>query len=269
MRFSEKLVVKPSSKVCLSRHNPRFTASFKSKTHAQSALEKNVSRLMDLQYLLYAESKRSMLIILQGMDAAGKDGTVRHVMGALNPQSCRVTSFKEPSSEELRHDFLWRIHKATPERGGITIFNRSHYEDVLIVRVRNLAPKSVWSKRYAQINLFEKSLAESGVTILKFFLHVSKAEQKVRLVERLTDPKKNWKVNPADFEERKRWDDYMAAYADALRKCSTPWAPWFVIPSDHKWFRNLAVSQIIADTLKSMKMRFPKPAFDLSKIKVV
>ena len=269
MKLREELIVRPGTRVQLTRRDPTWTAGFKDRSEAEATLDKNIRRLTRLQYLLYAEGRRALLVILQGMDAAGKDGTIRHVMGPLNPQSCRVTSFKAPTAAELAHDFLWRIHRAVPGKGEIGIFNRSHYEDVLIVRVRNLAPKSVWSKRYAQINLFEKSLAESGVTILKFFLHVSKAEQKVRLVERLTDPKKNWKVNPADFEERKRWDDYMAAYADALRKCSTPWAPWFVIPSDHKWFRNLAVSQIIADTLKSMKMRFPKPAFDLSKIKVV
>ncbi len=268
MELRERLLVRPGSKVDLLKSDPAWTPGFKERDEAEDALEKNIRRLSKYQYLLYAEGRRALLVILQGMDAAGKDGTIRHVMSGVNPQSCRVTSFKTPTSAELAHDFLWRIHQAVPGRGEIGIFNRSHYEDVLIVRVADLAPKAVWSKRYEQINAFERILADNDVTVLKFFLHVSRDEQKRRLVERLRDPKKNWKVNPADFRERRRWDDYMAAYRDALEKCSSDAAPWFVIPADHKWFRNLAVSQIIVETMRSMKMRFPKPAFDLSKIRV-
>ena len=264
----ERFVVAPGKRVDLRKINTDSTPGFRDKSEADEVLAKNVERLAKLQYLFYAEGRRALLIVLQGMDAAGKDGVIRHVMGPLNPQSCRVTSFKAPSGEELAHDFLWRIHRATPARGEIGIFNRSHYEDVLIVRVKSLVPRSVWSKRYEQINAFERILAANDVTILKFFLHASKDVQRERLVERLENPKKNWKVNPADFEERKRWDDYMRAYEDALAKCSTEAAPWFVIPSDHKWFRNLAVSQIIVETLKSMNMKFPKSQYDLSKITV-
>ena len=268
MKLSETFLVKPGRKVRLSEHEADFTGSFKSKSHAESALVRNISRLMELQYLLYAENKRSVLIILQAMDAGGKDGTIRHVMGALNPQSCRVTSFKEPSVEELKHDFLWRVHKATPARGEIAIFNRSHYEDVLIVRVKDLVAKSVWEKRYDQINAFESLLAENNVMILKFFLHVSKVEQKKRLMQRLEDPKRQWKANPEDFKERRRWDEYMKAYEEALSRCSTKHAPWHIIPSDQKWFRNLAVSEVIVDRLASARMTYPKPAFDISKIKI-
>jgi PPK2 family polyphosphate:nucleotide phosphotransferase len=264
----ERFVVAPGKRVDLRKINTDSTPGFREKSEADEVLARNVERLAKLQYLLYAEGRRALLVILQAMDAAGKDGTIRHVMSGLNPQSCRVTSFKAPTDEELSHDFLWRVHRAVPARGEIGIFNRSHYEDVLIVRVKDLVPKSAWSKRYEQINAFERILAANGVTILKFFLHVSKDEQRARLVERLENPKKNWKVNPADFEERKRWDDYVRAYEDALAKCSTAEAPWFVIPSDHKWFRNLAVSQIIVETLKSMNMKFPKAQHDLSKIQV-
>ena len=200
------------------------------------------------------------------MDAGGKDGTIRHVMTGVNPQGCKVTSFKAPSDEEIDHDFLWRIHKAVPGKGEIGIFNRSHYEDVLIVRVHDLVPKSVWSKRYAQINAFEQNLATSNATILKFYLHISKDEQKERFQERIDRPEKNWKVNPADFEERKYWDDYTRAYEEMLKRCSTDVAPWFVIPSNKKWFRNFAVSQIIVEALEALDMKYPKPTCDVSKI---
>jgi PPK2 family polyphosphate:nucleotide phosphotransferase len=202
------------------------------------------------------------------MDTAGKDGTIRNVMTGCNPQGCTVTSFKVPTPEELAHDFLWRVHKAVPGKGQIGIFNRSHYEDVLVVRVHNLVPKSVWSKRYDEINAFENHLTRNGVTILKFFLHISKDEQKRRLLDRLNDPRKQWKVNPGDFEERKLWDDYTAAYEDALSRTSTGHAPWFVIPSDHKWFRNLAVSSIIVDALESLDLKLPRPSFDLKSMRV-
>ena len=268
MKLGKRFVVMPHARVRLDDFDPDNTAGFSKGDKTQAHLEKNVSRIADLQNQLYAESRRALLIILQGMDASGKDGTVRHVMSGLNPQGCRVTSFKAPSPEEAAHDFLWRIHKAMPAHGEVGIFNRSHYEEVLIVRVHQLVPKSVWSARYDQINAFEKLMTESGVTILKFFLHISKKEQLERLRARLTDPTKNWKVNPVDFKERRHWGDYVKAYEAALMRCSSSGAPWFIIPANKKWFRNLAVSQIIVETLERMDPKFPKPAFDLSKIKV-
>ena len=192
------------------------------------------------------------------MDAAGKDGTIKHVMSGVNPQGCAVTSFKQPSAIELAHDFLWRIHAAVPAKGAIGIFNRSHYEDVLIARVHKLAPKPVWQARYGEINAFQEMLSENGVHIVKFFLHISKAEQERRFEERLNDKNKNWKASAADFKERQFWDDYQTAYEDAIAKCSTKRAPWYVIPSDHKWFRNFAVAEIVIQTLHSLKMKFPK-----------
>jgi PPK2 family polyphosphate:nucleotide phosphotransferase len=238
------------------------------KPHAQRQLEKLHARLADAQELLYAENKRALLIVLQAMDAGGKDGTIRHVMNSINPQGCRVTSFKVPTAEELAHDFLWRIHKAVPRRGEIGIFNRSHYEDVLVVRVHDLVPKEVWSRRYDQINDFEAALAAGGVRILKFFLHISRDEQLQRFRERLSDRRKHWKISPDDFKERPYWKKYMRAYSDALGRCSTRHAPWFIIPANRKWFRNLAVSRIIVQTLEGLGMEYPEPAFDVSKIKV-
>ncbi len=268
MKLVERLMVRPGAKVRLSRVDTSDTAGVDDKSKAGPRLEKNLERLAELQYLMYAEDRRSLLVVLQAMDAAGKDGVIRHVMTGLNPQGCRVTPFKAPSKEELEHDYLWRIHRETPRRGEIGIFNRSHYEDVLVVRVHDLAPKRVWEKRFDQINAFEKMLADEGTTILKFFLHISPAEQKRRFEARLEDETRHWKLSPADFEERKFWDAYQRAYEDALTRCSTPWAPWFVIPSDRKWFRNLAVSQIIVETLESFRMRFPEPSFDVSKLKL-
>jgi PPK2 family polyphosphate:nucleotide phosphotransferase len=267
MNLGKRFVVRPHTQVKLRDWDPDDTAGFSKGDKEHARLEKNVARMEDLQYRLYAESRRALLIILQGMDASGKDGTVRHVMSGLNPQSCRVTSFKVPSSEEASHDFLWRIHKAMPAHGDMGIFNRSHYEDVLVVRVHELVPRSVWSARYDQINAFEKLMSANGVTILKFFLHISKDEQKQRLDQRLDDPAKNWKISPADFKERKLWDDYVKAYEDALSRCSSAESPWFIIPANKKWFRNLAVSQIIVETLERMNPKFPKPSVDLSKIK--
>ena len=266
MKLSKRFVVSPHKPVKLHNFDPDDTAGFEKgdKTHAR--LEKNISRMDNLQYRLYAEGKRALLIVLQGMDASGKDGTVRHVMTGLNPQGCQVTSFKVPSPEEAKHDFLWRIHKAMPPRGEIGIFNRSHYEDVLVVRVHELVPKSVWSARYDEINAFEKLMSDNGVTILKFFLHISKKEQLERLDERIKDPDRNWKIGEADFKERQRWDNYVKAYEAALSRCSSSAAPWFVIPSNKKWFRNIAVSQIIVETLERMDPKFPKPSVDLSKL---
>ncbi len=258
--------IKLGSKVDLSSIDARDAGNFRSKDKANERRVMNIERLNKLQSKLYAENKRSLLVVLQGMDTAGKDGTIRHVMTGVNPQGCRVQSFKSPSTEELDHDFLWRVHRAVPPRGTIGLFNRSHYEDVLIVRVHNLIPKKVWSKRYEQINRFEENLVESGTTILKFFIYISKDEQRERLQARLEDPEKTWKFNEADIEERKKWDDYIKAYEAALSKCSTPWAPWYVIPSDRKWYRNLAVSEIIADKLDSMDLQIPQPDFDPSGI---
>jgi len=268
MRLVERLMVKPGGKVRLSRIDTSDTAGVDDKSAAQPRLEKNLKRLAELQYLMYAEDRRSLLVVLQAMDAAGKDGVIRHVMTGLNPQGCQVTPFKAPSKEELDHDYLWRIHKEAPRRGEIGIFNRSHYEDVLVVRVHDLVPKRVWEKRFDQINAFERMLADEGTAILKFFLHISPEEQKRRFAARLEDETRHWKLSPADFEERKFWGAYQRAYEDAMSRCSTPSAPWFVIPSDRKWFRNLAVSQIIVETLESFHMKFPEPSFDVSKLKL-
>ncbi len=238
------------------------------KDAARARIEKAVEEISSWQYRLYSENRRALLIVLQAMDAGGKDGVIRRVMSALNPQGCRVTSFKAPSAVELAHDFLWRVHAATPAKGEIGIFNRSHYEDVLIARVRNLAPKAVWKKRYRQINDFERLLSENGVAILKFYLHISKEEQRERLQERLRDPTKHWKADPADLEERRLWDDYRAAYEDAIERCGTPWAPWHIIPADRKWYRDFAVSEIILETLRRMRPQFPPPKADIAKLVV-
>ncbi|MCW8131065.1 MAG: polyphosphate kinase 2 family protein [Planctomycetota bacterium] len=270
VNLSKRFLVKPGKKVRLKDRDPEDSAGYGKKDRAkvEKLTEQNIRRLDELQYLLYAENRRSLLIVLQAMDAAGKDGTIRHVIRGLNPQGCTVTSFKKPSDEELDHDFLWRIHKAVPNKGDIGIFNRSHYEDVLVVRVHELVPKDVWAARYEQINRFEELLAENNVVIVKFFLHISKDEQLERFQDRLKDKDKHWKISPSDFGERKYWKEYQRAYEDALEKCSTKHAPWYVIPSNRKWFRNLAVSQILVETLESLQMSFPKPAFDISKIKV-
>jgi len=261
----KKLMVKPGKKLKLADHDPNDSHGF-TKEQADRQLVKHQAKLDQLQDLLYAGKKHSLLIVLQALDAGGKDGTIRHVMSGVNPQSCDVTSFKAPTAEELGHDFLWRIHKAVPIKGTIGIFNRSHYEDVLIARVHKLVPKSVWSKRYEHINDFERMLADDGVKIVKFFLHISKDEQKRRFEERLSDPNKNWKSTPADFEERKLWDQYTAAFEAALSKCNAEWAPWYVIPADKKWFRNLAVSQIIVEALESLNLEYPKIEFDPAQI---
>lgn len=268
MKLRERFMVKPGERVRLENFDPDDTAGIDGKKTANKAVKKNIARLAELQYLLYAENKQALLVVLQAMDAAGKDGTIRHVMSGLNPQGCFVTPFKVPSALEADHGFLWRIHRAVPPKGEIGIFNRSHYEDVLVVRVHNLVPRAVWSKRYDQINEFEKLLADNNTRILKFFLHISKDEQKKRFQARLDDPTKHWKLSEGDFSERRYWDDYQKAYEDALSRCSTPWAPWFIIPANRKWFRNLAVSQIIVETLEGLKMKFPKPTLDVSSIRL-
>ncbi len=268
MKFADRFRAPPESRIRLADCDPDDTGDYTSKKDARKALKGVTRRLTELQYLLYAENKRGLLIVLQGMDASGKDGTIRQVMRGVNPQGTRVTSFKKPSVEELDHDFLWRIHRAMPRRGDIGIFNRSHYEDVLVVRVHDLVPEHVWSGRYDQINAFEKNLAEDGIVILKFFLHISKEEQKRRFEDRLADPTRHWKISPADFEERQFWDRYTEAFEEALTRCSTEWAPWYVIPANRKWFRNLAVASVIVECLESLDMEFPEPSFDVSEIRI-
>jgi PPK2 family polyphosphate:nucleotide phosphotransferase len=257
--MKQPLLVAPGTQVKLSDYDPGYTGEVQSEKDAKEELQRNTERLAELQEVMWAEGKHALLIILQAMDAAGKDGTIEHVMHGINPQGCQVTSFKVPTAEELAHDFLWRIHKAVPRRGYIGLFNRSHYEDVLVVRVHEMVPKPIWEARYDQINQFEKLLAETGTTILKFFLHISKEEQKERFEARLRDPKKNWKFSLGDVEERKLWDDYMSAYEDALSRCSTPWAPWHIVPANKKWYRNLVVSEVIATTLEKLDMHYPPP----------
>jgi len=265
-KLTDLVIVKPGSKLKLSSIDPDSDGGIKGKDAAAIKLQKNLDRLAVLQHLLYAENQRGVLIVLQGIDAGGKDGTIRNVMTGLNPQGCRVVSFKVPSELEKRHDYLWRVHKETPQTGEMVIFNRSHYEDVLVVRVHKLVPKQVWSRRYRAINDFERMLSDNGVKILKFFLYISKDEQKKRFEERIENPEKNWKFSQGDVEERKYWDDYAAAFEDAINTCSTSYAPWHVIPANRKWFRNLAVSSVIVEAMEEMKMHYPKPIADLSKI---
>jgi PPK2 family polyphosphate:nucleotide phosphotransferase len=264
--MSELFVVAPGTRVSLADHDPGYCGGIQHKSETKAELQRNVERLRELQEVLWAEGKHALLIVLQAMDAGGKDGTIKHVMRGINPQGCQVTSFKVPTEEELGHDFLWRIHKAAPRRGYIGIFNRSHYEDVLVVRVHGLVPEEVWQQRYEQMNQFEKLLADTGTTILKFFLHISKEEQKERFEARLRDPRKNWKFSMGDVEERGRWDEYMRAYEDALSRCSTPWAPWHIIPANRKWYRNLAVSSAIVDVLERLDLRYPPALPDADKI---
>jgi len=265
MDLRDKLVVRPDKRITLADWDPGETLGLDKEAAAEKT-EQNIARLDELQYLMYAEHRRALLVVLQGMDGAGKDGTIRHVTRGLNPQGCRVTSFKAPSTEEADHDFLWRVHRAVPPSGEVAIFNRSHYEDVLAARVRKLVPKNVWTRRYDRINGFEQLLTDSSVVVVKFFLHISKDEQRRRFEERLRDPTKQWKLSPSDFEDRKQWDDYVAAYEDALTRCSTSDAPWLIVPADKKWFRNFAVSRILVETLEALDMRFPKPTVDVSRI---
>ncbi len=266
MKYSDKFRVEEGNTVRLDK----IDAGFKNKydqTSAQVEIERYTKRLRELQYLLYAEGKRSLLIILQAMDAGGKDGTINHVFSSMNPQGARVYGFKVPSAEEASHDFLWRIHQAAPQRGQVAIFNRSHYEDVLVSRVHDLVPRKVWKKRFELINDFEKNLVESGTHILKFYLHISADEQLRRFKQRIDDPARHWKISESDYKEREHWDDYTKAFEDALGRCSTKHAPWFIIPANHKWFRNLAVSQIVVEALESLKMEFPASSVDIKEIR--
>lgn len=266
MKYLNQFKVSPGSKVKLADIDPGFRGHT-SRKDASEEMDQDRQKLRALQELLYADGRCSLLICLQGMDTGGKDGTIDHILGAMNPQGCRVVGFKQPSVEELAHDFLWRIHQAAPAKGSVAIFNRSHYEDVLIVRVHNLVPKAVWSSRYDQINAFEKELIAGGTHILKFYLHISKEEQLSRFKERLDDPAKQWKISEADYKERPFWDDYTEAYEDALSRCSTEEAPWFIIPSDHKWFRNLAIARIVVEHMESLDMKFPAPSVNLKHIR--
>ena len=253
------LMVKPGSKVHLARLDPAATHGH-DKAKADVDLKKGLERLTDLQDRIWAEQKHPVLVVLQGIDAAGKDGTIRHVMSAFNPQGCPVTSFKVPTPIELAHDYLWRAHQRMPGKGEIGIFNRSYYEDVLVVRVHGFVPRAVWSRRYDQINAWERMLVEEGTTILKLFLNISADEQRQRFQERVDDPTKQWKFRMSDLEERKRWMDYQAAFEAMLERCSTEVAPWYVIPANRNWFRNLAVAEVLGDVLAGLKPAYPPSA---------
>jgi PPK2 family polyphosphate:nucleotide phosphotransferase len=259
--------VPPKSRVVLGDIDPNATDKHVDEASAKSELEADKVRMRKLQYLLYAERKHSMLICLQGLDASGKDGTVSHVLAGMNPQGARAHSFKVPSAEEAAHDFLWRAHEHAPALGEIAIFNRSHYEDVLVVRVHDLVSKDVWSRRYDRINEFETNLAESRTTILKFYLHISLDEQLRRFEQRLDDPTRQWKISEADYAERKKWPAYVEAYEDVFQKTSTKHAPWYIIPANHKWFRNLAVARIVVETLSALRMECPPPTVDIEEMR--
>ena len=245
--------VKEGTTVKLKDYDPDYTDDVTDRVLAATLLEKLDDELNELQEMMAAAQHQALLMILQGMDTSGKDGTIRHVLSRVNPQGCIVHSFKEPTQEELAHDFLWRIHKAIPARGVLGVFNRSQYEDVLVVRVHNLVPKDVWSPRYKEINNFEKSLASNSTIILKFFLYISKDEQERRLLAREQDIDKAWKIDASDWIERQYWDDYQQAYEDALTNCSTEEAPWYIVPANHKWYRNLAIAQTLVDTMRQYK----------------
>jgi PPK2 family polyphosphate:nucleotide phosphotransferase len=261
-------LIHPGTKPQLSEYDPEDTGNFKGRDEADAELKQHRKRLFDLQELLYAEDKHALLVVLQGMDAAGKDGAIRHIFTGVNPQGCVVHSFKEPVGDETQHDYLWRVHQVVPRRGMIGVFNRSHYEDVLVPRVHGQISQQVLAQRFEQINGFERVLVENGTTLLKFFLHISKQEQGKRLQARLDDPKKYWKVSPSDIAARKLWDDYQKAYEDVLYHCSTRHAPWYIVPANKKWFRNVLISKILIQTLEALKMHYPKPKFDLTKLKV-
>jgi PPK2 family polyphosphate:nucleotide phosphotransferase len=266
--MKQPLCVMPGKKVRLADFDAGYTDGLQNKEKAKKELAKNLAVLDDLGYRLYAENRRSLLIVLQGMDTSGKDGTVRHVLQGFNPQSCQVTSFKQPGFEDLAHDFLWRIAKATPRKGFIGIFNRSHYEDVLVVRVHNLVPKEEWQTRYDRINRFEQMLVDGGTTLVKIFLHIDKDEQKRRLQARLDDPKKRWKFSKADIAERRYWSDYQRAYEAALTRCNAKDAPWYIVPANHKWYRDLVISRILRKTLEKMNPKYPPAEKGLDEIVV-
>src|SRR2546421_1668941 len=266
--YVKKLIVKPSSKIRLKHFDPGYHGKHESHKSALPEIQENRQKMEDLQYLMYAENKHSLLIVLQGLDAAGKDGVVRHVLTGMNPSGCVAVNFKEPTAKELAHDFLWRVHPHVPAKGSVVIFNRSHYEDVLVARVHGLVPEKIWSKRYDEINDFERLITtENNTTILKFFLHISKEEQLARFKKRLDDSARQWKISESDYKEREYWYDYTKAFEDVLTKTSTAHSAWFIIPSDHKWFRDLAVSQTIVRHMEDMDMEFPEPTVNLAEIR--
>jgi PPK2 family polyphosphate:nucleotide phosphotransferase len=265
MKTSDYTIV-PGTKVSLGDFDPDGPEIDLGEEEAEQRLDELREELAELQGLLYADNRYALLIVLQGMDGSGKDSTIRHVMSSLTPLGCQATAFKAPNEEELDHDFLWRVHKAAPRRGEIGIFNRSHYEDVLVVRVHDLVPKKVWRQRYKQINRFERNLVECGTVTLKFFLHISKEEQRKRFEERLRNPEKYWKFSEQDVKERRLWDEYRRAYEVALSKCSTRWAPWTVVPANHKWRRNLVVAETIVKALRDLDLRYPPATFDRSQV---
>ena len=266
--MAEAILIKPGSKVKLRDYDPADTAGVKDKAEGLTQLARDRDEMIDLQERLYAENRRSLLVVLQAMDTGGKDGTVKSVLSGINPTGVEITSFKAPSEEERDHDFIWRIHNRVPRRGNIGIFNRSHYEDVLVAKVHSLAPPKEIEKRYEVINRFEENLADTGTTVLKFFLHISREEQKRRLEERLADEAKIWKFDPGDLKERALWDEYQQAYELALSRCSTKTAPWYVVPADRKWYRNVVVARTIVDTLRKMDPKPPPASFDPSTIKI-
>jgi PPK2 family polyphosphate:nucleotide phosphotransferase len=265
----DKLRVKPGSNARIARRDARDTLGFDGKDAAHERLAKVRERLADLQARLYAEAKRSVLLVLQGLDASGKDGVIRTVFTGLSPQSCHVSSFKAPTEDELARDYLWRVHAQVPRRGQIGIFNRSHYEDVVTVHLQGLAPRKVWSRRPGHIREWERLLSDEGTTIIKVFLNVSKDEQRERLQERIDDPAKRWKFNPGDLETRKRFDDYVAAYETVINATSTDWAPWYVVPADRNWVKSLAVAELLLDALQRMNPRFPEPMEGIEGTKIV
>ena len=267
MSYASRFRVEPGAKINLDKVPADFRPEDLDRDQAEERFRELTEELRDLQHLMYAEDRRSLLIVLQGRDAAGKDGTIRRVFGPMNPQGTRVTSFKVPSKEEIAHDFLWRCHMAAPRRGTVGIFNRSHYEDVLVVRVHDLVPKQVWSKRFDHINAFERLLADAGTVILKFYLHIDREEQLERFKKRMDNPKKNWKISDADYSERPFWDAYTEAFEDALSQCSTEFAPWFIIPANRKWARDLVIADIVAETMKGLGMRFPESEVDMEEIR--
>lgn len=258
-------LVKPGSRVDVMKRPTRYEGPI-SKKHGKKAFAALSHQLVDLQERLYAEGKRSLLVVLQAMDAAGKDSTVRYVFGPVNPDGCQVTSFKAPTKEELAHDYLWRIHHHAPADGNIGVFNRSHYEETLIVKVKGWAPADRIAKRYEHINCFEKMLVDEGTAVVKFMIHISKDYQKQRLQRRLDRPDKHWKFNPEDLTERSHWDEYMQEFSTTLTKCSTDHAPWYIVPAERRWFRNLLVTKVLVDTLNQMDPHPPAPNFDPQKI---
>jgi PPK2 family polyphosphate:nucleotide phosphotransferase len=266
MKVDSPYLIGPREKVRLSRISASATGSYATKAEAASDLERHRRKLCELQELLTAEAKHAVLVVLQGMDTSGKDGTIQHIFSGINPQACNVSPFKVPTPEERKHDFLWRVHREVPAKGTIGIFNRSHYEDVLVTRVHKVISDKVARQRCKQIVAFEEGLAENNVTILKFFLHITRDEQTQRLEARMADPAKLWKLSEADFAERALWSEYQKAYQDAISHTSRPHAPWFVIPSNHKWYRNVAISKIMVDAMKGLKMEYPKVTFDPGKI---